>query len=83
MELNALQYQVRPRFIYNTLNSIRFAAMIQGAKNIGELLANFIELLRVSTNREVRNFGRRNFYAEKIHCVIVYNLIAKRNDESA
>ncbi len=33
-------------------NSIRFAAMIQGAKNIGELLANFIELLQVSTNRE-------------------------------
>lgn len=51
-ELNALQYQIRPHFIYNTLNSIRFAAMIQGAKNIGELLANFIELLRVSTNRE-------------------------------
>ena len=44
-ELNALQYQIRPHFIYNTLNSIRFAAMIQGAKNIGELLANFIELL--------------------------------------
>lgn len=51
-ELNALQYQIRPHFIYNTLNSIRFAAMIQGAKNIGELLANFIELLQVSTNRE-------------------------------
>ena len=51
-ELNALQYQIRPHFIYNTLNSIRFAAMIQGARNIGELLANFIELLQVSTNRE-------------------------------
>ena len=51
-ELNALQYQIRPHFIYNTLNSIRFAAMIQGAKNIGELLANFIELLQVSTNCE-------------------------------
>ncbi|MBE8950426.1 MAG: histidine kinase [Quinella sp. 3Q1] len=51
-ELHALQYQIRPHFIYNTLNSIRFAAMIQGAKNIGELLANFIELLQVSTNRE-------------------------------
>lgn len=51
-ELNALQYQIRPHFIYNTLNSIRFAAMIQGAKNIGELLANFIELLQISTNRE-------------------------------
>ena len=51
-ELNALQYQIRPHFIYNTLNSIRFAAMIQGAKNIGELLANFIELLQVSREGE-------------------------------
>ena len=42
-ELNALQYQIRPHFIYNMLNSIRFAAMIAGAK---------IELLQVSTNRE-------------------------------
>lgn len=51
-ELNALQYQIRPHFIYNTLNSIRFAALMQGAKNIGELLADFIDLLQVSTNRK-------------------------------
>lgn len=31
-ELNALQYQIRPHFIYNTLNAIRFAALMQGAR---------------------------------------------------
>lgn len=51
-ELNALQYQIRPHFIYNTLNSIRFAATMQGAKNISKLLGNFIDLLQVSTNRK-------------------------------
>lgn len=51
-ELNALQYQIRPHFIYNTLNSIRFAAMMQGAKNIGTLLGSFIDLLQISTNRK-------------------------------
>lgn len=51
-ELNALQYQIRPHFIYNTLNAIRFAALMQGAKNIGGLLGNFIDLLQVSTNRK-------------------------------
>lgn len=51
-ELNALQYQIRPHFIYNTLNAIRFAALMQGAKNIGSLLGNFIDLLQVSTNRK-------------------------------
>lgn len=51
-ELNALQYQIRPHFIYNTLNAIRFAALMQGAKNIGSLIGNFIDLLQVSTNRK-------------------------------
>lgn len=50
-ELKALQYQIRPHFIYNMLNAIRFAAMMQGARNIGKLLADFVELLRASTNR--------------------------------
>lgn len=50
-ELKALQYQIRPHFIYNMLNAIRFAAMMQGARNIGNLLADFVELLRASTNR--------------------------------
>ncbi len=67
-ELHALQYQIRPHFIYNTLNSIRFAAMIQGAKNIGELLANFIELLQVSTNRE----GEFGSLAEEISTLKKY-----------
>ena len=51
-ELKALQYQIRPHFIYNTLNAIRLAALMQGAKNIAALLGSFIEILRVSTNRE-------------------------------
>lgn len=51
-ELNALQYQIRPHFIYNTLNAIRFAALMQGAKNIGDRLADFIAILRASTNRK-------------------------------
>lgn len=50
-ELKALQYQIRPHFIYNMLNAIRFAAIMQGARNLGKLIADFVELLRASTNR--------------------------------
>lgn len=50
-ELKALQYQIRPHFIYNMLNAIRFAAIMQGARNLGKLLSDFVELLRASTNR--------------------------------
>ena len=42
--------------------------MIQGAKNIGELLANFIELLQVSTNRE----GEFGTLAEEISTLKKY-----------
>ena len=51
-EINALQYQIRPHFIYNVLNAIRFAATLQGAKNISDRLADFVEVLRASTNRQ-------------------------------
>ena len=51
-KLRALQYQIRPHFIYNTLHAIRLAALMQGAKNIATLLGSFIDVLRVSTNRE-------------------------------
>lgn len=51
-EINALQYQIRPHFMYNTLNSIRFAAQLQRNQKLSELLGNFIELLEASIQRK-------------------------------
>lgn len=51
-EINALQYQIRPHFMYNTLNSIRFAAMIQKNYKLAELLGDFIALLEASSQRK-------------------------------
>lgn len=51
-ELDALQYQITPHFMYNTLNSIKYAAMLQGANRIGEQLSAFIELLQASISRQ-------------------------------
>jgi len=50
-ELNALQYQIRPHFMYNTLNSIRMAAVVQRNHKLAELLASFIALLEASIQR--------------------------------
>ncbi|MGN1030032.1 MAG: histidine kinase [Butyricicoccaceae bacterium] len=51
-ELNALQYQIRPHFMYNTLNSIRFAALLQRNYKLAELLSAFTSLLEASVQRK-------------------------------
>lgn len=50
-ELNALQFQIRPHFMYNTLNSIRFAATLQRNQKLADLLGDFIKLLESSVQR--------------------------------
>lgn len=51
-EINALQYQIRPHFMYNTLNSIRFAAQLQRNQKLADLLGDFTELLEASIQRK-------------------------------
>ncbi|MGM9612758.1 MAG: histidine kinase, partial [Butyricicoccus sp.] len=51
-ELHALQYQIRPHFMYNTLNSIRFAATLQRNKTLADQLGAFINLLEASIQKK-------------------------------
>lgn len=72
-ELDALQYQITPHFMYNTLNSIKYAAMLQGADRIGEQLGAFIELLQASISRQ----GAFLTVEEEIHMVENYVKLQK------
>lgn len=51
-ELFKLQAQVNPHFIYNTLTSIKYIAMMNGQERISELITSFVKLLKNSINRE-------------------------------
>jgi len=47
-ELAALQAQIKPHFIYNTLGTIHNLARMQGVRNIEELTGSFVDLLRMT-----------------------------------
>lgn len=77
-ELEALQYQITPHFMYNTLNSVKYAALLKGEAEIGGLLEDFIELLQASINKK----GKFVTVAEEIHFVKNYmNLQRIRYEE--
>ncbi|WP_168120174.1 sensor histidine kinase [Paenibacillus sp. HB172176] len=45
-ELAALQAQIRPHFLYNSLNTIKYMASLNGTRNIEEVSGSLIEMLR-------------------------------------
>lgn len=66
-EIAALQFQMNPHFLYNTLNTIKFLASIQGIENIekvAELLSNLMHI-----NMDGRSLL---FIHEDIHFVECY-----------
>ncbi|MGG1550515.1 cache domain-containing sensor histidine kinase [Paenibacillus ferrarius] len=48
LEIRALQSQINPHFMYNTLNTIRMFAMLKDYDNINTLMGKFVSLLRYS-----------------------------------
>ena len=48
LEIKALQAQINPHFLYNTLNTIKFLAAVQGAQNIQSVTQALSDMLHVN-----------------------------------
>jgi len=66
-ELKALQSQINPHFMYNTLNTIKFLSMMYGADNIKEVSESLSRLMHI-------NMDDRQFISlgEEIQCIESY-----------
>lgn len=66
VELEALHAQINPHFLYNTLNTIKWMAKIQGNKSVSRAITALIKLLRISTNlgREMITLGEEIDYVK-------------------
>lgn len=52
LESLALQSQIKPHFIYNTINVIKWMARIQGSTGIEEALTDFSSIIKFTTKTE-------------------------------
>lgn len=72
-QFSALQAQINPHFIYNTLNSVSCMALIEGEKQIAEVLGNLANIMRYN----ISNFEELVTVAEEIENVRQYENIQR------
>lgn len=65
-EIKAMQAQINPHFLHNTLNTIKFLANLQGISNISKTAENLSRILKINLDfREKITFQEEKEYLER------------------
>jgi two-component system sensor histidine kinase YesM len=78
IELNAMQARINPHFMYNTLNGIRWVAMMDGNQRVTDLITSFVYLLQSSAKNKDPLVSVKNELELIRHYV---ELMKMRNDQ--
>lgn len=73
-ELTALQAQIHPHFLYNSLNTIKYLAKMNGVPNIEEVSGSLIELMRgvLGNSSEFLTVREELDYVERYISIVKY-----------
>ena len=78
VELRALQSQINPHFMYNTLNGMRWIAMMEGNSRLAKLISSFVNLLKFSA----RHTGNLIALGDELrHLEHYVDIMKMRNDQ--
>lgn len=72
-EIKALQAQMNPHFLYNTLDSINWKAKINGVEEISEMVSALSSIIEANLNRNNENFitlGREIEYINNYYLLL-------------
>jgi LytS/YehU family sensor histidine kinase len=72
-ELRVLQAQINPHFLFNTLNSIKWMAAVNGAENVSNMIAALGSLLEATLGRKKELIT----LADEFNCLQNYVLLQK------
>ncbi len=78
LEFNALQAQINPHMIYNTLNTITYLSHVQNIRNVEEISSSFAYLLRsISNQGQFITIAQEMEYLRSFIAIKKYNLLTE------
>ena len=79
--LDKLQAQINPHFLYNTLSTVKYIAILNGQEKISQLISSLVKLLRSVVGREGDLIALKDEIENVRHYMMIQNAAYEKNIE--